>query len=198
MILIIAMPFLANAENITIRWAQKTDLAAICAFDRAVTYEYFKPLYQQHYAHFELGKNPDPFLEKELAADEHDFKQFLEADNDRLFIAVDNDHIVGLLVCHSEGKVLELDLLLIAQDSRKKGIGKKLIQAMLAANLDATQCIVYPIRGNQDAIIFYEKLGFVNQGIPAIDKKNIYGIAYADMYWQYELGLKKPESRASS
>lgn len=183
------MPFFVHATGITIRFAQEADYQSVCAFDRLVTYEYFKPLYKEHFCHIELGNNPDPYLEKELAADEQDFKQLLSAQNNRMMIALDNTAIVGLILFHRENTILELDLLLIHADYRKKGIGTTLVQAMLTAHFDAYKCIVYPIRGNEAAIKFYEKLGFINHGIPQNNKHNIYGIAYTDMYWQYERKL---------
>ena len=178
-----------NTQNITIRFAQVADLTSVCDLDRMVTYEYFKPLYQEHFTHFELGCNPDPFLEKELAADVTDFKQLLTSNANHILIALDVERIVGILIFHQESTSLELDLLLIDEQYRKQGIGKKLVDAMLAANQDATHCNVYVIRGNHPALKFYEKLGFINLGIPHKEKQNIYGISYADMYWHYELRI---------
>lgn len=175
------------ATSITIRNAVITDYHSIIALDHKITYEYFKPLYQEYFAHLELGKNPDPFLEKELAADEHDFKELLTGDNDRMLIALDDGKIVGMMLFHEENKILDLDLLLIDKEYRKQGIGKKLVRALLDANSNASKCIVYCIRGNEPARQFYEKMGFINHGLPQTDKKNIYGISFADFYWEYEL-----------
>lgn len=184
-----SITFFIHANGIIVRFAQRADLSSICHLDRIVTYEYFKPFYQYYYAHFELGKNPDPFLEKELAADEKDFKEYLTISPNRIIIALDDNQIVGLLVWHREELLLILDLLLIDQQYRQQGIGKKLVKAMLDINQDASICIVYPIIDNIAAIQFYEKLGFINQGKSQKNGKNIYGISYGHMYWQYELKI---------
>lgn len=188
----------AIPPNIIIRKAIQKDLPALFDFDRTVSYEYFLPLYSTGYTHLPLGKDPTYFLELELENDKKWFPECINGNAESLWVACDqkNNSIAGLLVAHkSSAEKMELDLLLIVKEYRAKGIGKAFIHHAINVFSPITTCEVYPLRfANDETLGFYQALGFVNQGIPANDKVNIYGISYNDMYYyfMFDLSSQRP------
>lgn len=180
-------------SEIEIRFAKQNELQDILEFDRQVSFEFFKPLYETYYSNFALGKNPNYYLELDIKNDAKSFPDYINSiNNKRILIAFDNKKncIVGLLTFHKEEKLLELDLLLISKDNRKQGIGKKLVHKSLSTFSNIDQCVVYPLKfGNDSALKFYESLGFENLGSYNSDELNSYGIKYKDMHFYYKMRI---------
>jgi hypothetical protein len=87
------------------RWsiseAHQEDLKEALTLDHDVTFEFFKPLYQREWKNHPLGKDPEPYLEKELFHDVHEFRKAVDNPHSRLLIARSMLHkkLVGLLLC---------------------------------------------------------------------------------------------------
>ncbi len=131
------------SDNITIRYARIDELDQALSFDREVTFEFFKPLYLEFYADFPNGKNPDGFLNEELAEDREFFrKAIVQEDSSRLLIAEDNNQkaIVGLLLFHKEELLKQLDFL-VDNRYRTRGVGKTLVRTSFRCLEDVTSCI---------------------------------------------------------
>lgn len=186
---------MACPSDITIRAPQQNDLPALIELDRAVSYEYFRPLYITDYAHFPLGQNPDYFLELELEADKHWFARCIEdKTNDYFLIDYDNKKstIVGLIIVNQvTSNILQIKLFLVAKEYRRHGLGRALFYAALDQFKSVSTCVVYPLNApsNEPTVAFYRSLGFENRGPANFDKINIYGIAYSDMYYYFALDL---------
>ncbi len=181
-------------KNITVRPAQETDLPSIYHLDRAVSFEYFKPLYLKAYAHLDLGKNPDYYLELELEEDKVWFPKCIQGETDDKFIVAhnaSNNTITGFIIVHKEkDSVGIIDLLLILKEYRGQGIGKALVHQTFEVLPEVKTWEVTPFRlENKDTLAFYEKLGFKNMGIPTFTETSIYGFPYSELYFQYQLDL---------
>ena len=189
------LPQQKASAHIIIRNACMHDLKKLLALDRRVSFEYFKPIYANGYAHLELGKNPDYFLELELQNDASWLPACIQGTTqEQILIAYDQQRqtCAGFLIFHLHApRTLELDLLLIDAPYRGTGIGKKLIFAAIALSSQITSCIVYPLRyANTDTLAFYRAIGFADLGPDTRNKINVYGINCADMYLYYRLDIK--------
>ncbi len=195
-LLFVSMLCIAHHDTITLRPAQETDLPGIYCLDRTVSFEYFKPLYLKGYAHLDLGKNPDHYLELELEEDKDWFAQCIRGEtNEHFIIAQDtsNHTIAGFIIAHQEtDSVGIIDLLLILKEYRGQGIGKDLVHQALTMLPGITSCDVTPFRlENKNTLTFYEKLGFKNIGIPTSTQTGIYGIPPSELYFHYKLDLSQ-------
>lgn len=179
------------SEFIQIRRAREHDLPAALELDRSVTFEFFKPLYVTYYAHLPHGKNADHFLLCELDADKQNFPKCLDdTSSRRLLVAEDmrTNTLVGLLLFHREHGIMELDLLLVDQQYRRKGIGRRLVREALTIFDSITACIVYPLRfGNENQLAFYGSLGFMCEKQVPHEKHDVYGIDYAETRYFYRM-----------
>ena len=87
---------------------------------------------------------------------------------------------------------IEIDLLLVDQSHRGKGIGKQLVRAACKAFEGIKICDVYSFkRENSTTLTFYEKIGFINMGDGPVDRINSYGISFAELYFHYRLDVSK-------
>ncbi len=174
--------------NISIRNATQEDLSAIVDLDKVVLYEYFLPLYAQECAHLPLGKNPVYFLELALESDKKWFPECVNGNAESIWVAYDQDKnkLAGLIVADQASFAkIEIGLILILKEYRRKGIGKALIYHAIDSFPAAATCEVHPFQFDDVALAFYKAIGFVNQGISTIDEINIYGIHYKDMYYHF-------------
>lgn len=183
------------SKNIVIRQAKDIDFEAILNLNITLAYEYFKPLFINHYSHLTIGKNPDHYLELELNNNIEIFTKCINNPNGNqgLLIAYDTTEKIyaGLILFHKELDELEIDLLLINSRYCTFGLGKKLVTQALATFDDIKSCTVYPIRlGNENILKFYQVIGFANLGIPTIDKKNTYGMDYREMFFYFKMDIK--------
>ena len=192
-ILLVSLPLKSSAV-IIVRPAVVNDYESFCQLDRRVTFEFFKPLYQENYASFEFGKDPDPYLEEELADDEILFYQCAKGDIDKkLYVAYDDEQakLAGFLLFNVDLDELYIDLFMIDEAFRNKGIGKQLISKMIADYSQAKTCTVEPLkRGNDATLAFYRSAGFVNKTMPLPDRLNSYGVPYAQLFLYYQLDVQ--------
>ena len=181
---------LALGSNVQIRLANKSDLEPLLQLDYDVSFEYFKPMYQEYYSQFEFGKNPDKFLLDEVRVDREIFSSAINLqDESKLFCAYDQDKnkYAGLLLIEQifEGD-LELELLLIHSDYRRYGIGKRIVYEGINSFFGVKRCYVQPFRfGNEKTLSFYEKIGFKRLGLAPSNKINSYGVPFSDLYFNY-------------
>lgn len=180
-----------SSSIIIIQKPATTDLDALTKLDRKVCYEYFKPLYQQYYAHYSFGMDPDTRLEQDILEDKEMFAHCIEENGKyQLLAAFDSiaNTIVGLLVFYKkDAESLELELLIIDSEYRKQGIGKRLIMEAIKKCDRIKTCNSYVFTFNESAKKFYESLGFINLGKGEIDRMSDYGISYAELFYHYRL-----------
>ncbi len=178
-----------NGE-IVIRRAITADSESILDFDRRISFEHFKPRYIQGYPHLPLGKDPDYYLEQEIIHDTKWFPECIkEASNQPLFIAVapNTKTVVGLIIFHKvDVATVQIDLILVDSQYQRQGIGKRLMKVAFDYCKEVSSYIVYPLRyGNDEALRFYQALGFKDCGLAAADKISVYGIPYSELYYLY-------------
>ena len=132
--------------------------------DYKITFEFFKPLFIKLYSHLIESDKVDYFLNLELANDEKDFKETIKnKGNKRLYIAYDIDKksIAGILLFHDKDDFVELDLLLVDEDYRKKGVCRKLVFNAISFFENIKSAVVYPfIIDNGDTLKFYESIDY--------------------------------------
>ena len=94
------------------------------------------------------------------------FNKIKQNENHRIFVAVIGDKIVGsttLLIeqkfIHQGGKVGHIEDVVVSKENQGKGIGEKLINAVLDF-AKQNQCYKTILDCNDDVKAFYEKLGF--------------------------------------
>ncbi len=196
---------------VMVRFAEQRDFAQLVRVDRAVAFEFFEPLYAQAYSQYDFGKRPHYYLERELADDEILFKKVLAgaAPDTKILVAVnDVDYIVGFLVIsralitrslvtsrmwairspaivHGAIGETEIEFLFVEKDFRHQQVGRYLVEAAVHIFPEAIACNVYPFRfGNDAALKFYEKMGFVRIGL-APARINAYGVNAQELYFHY-------------
>jgi ribosomal protein S18 acetylase RimI-like enzyme len=160
-------------------------------------------LYQREWKNHPLGKDPEPYLEKELFHDVHEFRKAVDNPHSRLLIARSMLHkkLVGLLLCSrhyvNRKEFCEIDLLLVSKDYRGGGVGRELMEKAFSCYPQADCWDVFPMqRGNDAAIAFYEKMGFEREGTGPGGEKNVYGIDKDQ--WSYHYRRKGVEKSSKS
>jgi ribosomal protein S18 acetylase RimI-like enzyme len=183
---------------IEVRPAKMDDLDKMIALDYDVSMEFFKPMYEECYRDSIMGQQAEKLLNDEVKSDVDVFKSAIQSNGgqQKLVVAMDAAQCCGLLLSEKISDVTaEIALLLVAKDYRKHGIGKKLIKETFAAFDDINRWEVYPFQRNNDAALsFYERLGFKRVGKGPSDRKNIYGLPYDQLYFEYVLdfaGIQK-------
>lgn len=95
------------------------------------------------------------------------FFSFLIREDARFYVAEEEGEILGycgIILCVDEGDITNV---CVREDSRKRGIGRCLVEHMLEDTEEAGIRIWHlEVRqSNHDAIRLYEKLGFVQDGL---------------------------------
>ena len=150
-------------STISINLGSTDDLPAILALDVAISYEHFKPIFLL-YPEYD-GKEYE--VEKMLAAEvETDATWFADClamiDQQRLFVAYDENDYVGFVACHQhDNSIVVIDLLMVNEECRGKGIGKQLIQTCIKTFPQASTCMLVVLDKNEQACAAYERMGFV-------------------------------------
>lgn len=148
----------------TIRYAEIADLDAIITLDRAISWEYFKPLLLQYNSD---EKSIDAGLKEELTHDEKNFLKAINFQRDRrIKVACRDDVVVGFVSFSKRLDLLYIDLLMIDRKWRGCGIGKKLLNTVRNEFLGVNQMTLLVLKNNISARSFYEKYGFVENEIP--------------------------------
>lgn len=102
------------------------------------------------------GEHPEDHFDKHLA----------KVGPNRLWVAIHNSKVVGLVGLIVEGEEAEVEPLIVSKAYRHKGIGKKLLHTVVseAHNLDVKILTVKPVARNIQAIKFFYQQGFKNLG----------------------------------
>lgn len=99
----------------------------------------------------------DPGIGVSEADSEENVKRFLERNTGTCLVALSGDRIVGSVLCGNDGRRGYLYHLIVAEDFRKKGIGRRLIESCLEALRKAgiAKCHLFVFETNESAIEFY-------------------------------------------
>jgi len=99
----------------------------------------------------------DPGIGLSGADSEENIRRFLDANDGTNFVATSGDRIAGSVLCGSDGRRGYLYHLIVAEDSRRHGIGGRLIQLCLqglsARGID--KCHLFVFETNELAIEYY-------------------------------------------
>jgi ribosomal protein S18 acetylase RimI-like enzyme len=184
------LPFI-NQKICSVRLATAADLPGIFALDRICTYSHFKQSFQQGFPTLSISDNN---LEAELATAQREWPRIVATQTtQKIHVAHDNkNQLCGFVVSYEqpEKKAAVIALLEVAQSAQHQGVGSALVNAACTSYSTAHKAIVYPLQqGNDLALRFYEKLGFINKGKAPTDRINHYGISYDRMYYCYERSI---------
>lgn len=102
------------------------------------------------------GSHPEDYFDKHLA----------RVGADRLWVAILDSKVVGLTGLIVNGKEAEIEPLIVCKPYRNKGIGRKLVQTVIAEaeKLGVRFLNVKPVARNIEAINFFHRQGFKNIG----------------------------------
>ncbi|MEH7349351.1 GNAT family N-acetyltransferase [Gottfriedia acidiceleris] len=137
-------------------------------------YESLLPLFRQvHDLH--VFERPDLYKENPTPVGEEEFNNQLKDDKHHILVAILGTEIVGAAVLKEEEisensfvnarKILLVNSLCVDDASRKKGIGRKLMQSVIdfAKELDVDSIELGVSESNQNAIHFYESIGMATK-----------------------------------
>jgi len=97
-------------------------------------------------------------------------RQFAESRKARVVIAESVGALAGFAILHAEGRVGYIVTLDVAEDFRRRGLARQLMEAMEQEAEDAACAVVglHVFVGNEAAIRFYERVGYERVGdVPA-------------------------------
>jgi ribosomal protein S18 acetylase RimI-like enzyme len=89
-------------------------------------------------------------------------KHFLERNPQFSFVAVDEGRIVGAALCGHDGRRGYIHHLATIKSHRRQGIGRSLVGRCMYAlmRIGIGKCHLFVFGDNQDAIDFWEKVGY--------------------------------------
>jgi ribosomal protein S18 acetylase RimI-like enzyme len=101
--------------------------------------------------------------------------QYLQRNPGISFAALDNEKLVGAVLCGHDGRRGYLHHLAVALTHRKKGIGKALVQRVIKklSSLGITKCHVFVFADNLDAQNFWKSIGWMERTDLKIMSKDI-------------------------
>jgi len=140
------------ALSFMIRKYQREDKEHCRALWRELT-EWHREIYQDPTIG---GEHPENYFDKHLA----------EVGPGRLWVAVHDSRVVGLVGLIVKGNEAEIEPLIVSKAYRRKGIGKQLIETVVseACNKGVRFLNIGPVARNIKAIKFLYKQGFRNLG----------------------------------
>lgn len=97
------------------------------------------------------------------AADEpHEIASFLKRNQGLCFVAMEDDHLVGTILCGEDGRRGYLYHLAVQRNQQKRGVGKMLVEQSLHAlrQKGIQKCHLFVIADNTSGIAFWEHLGW--------------------------------------
>jgi len=102
------------------------------------------------------GEHPEDYFDKHLA----------KVGSERLWVAVHDSKVVGLVGLIIEGSEAEIEPLIVSKAYRGKGVGKKLIENAIseARKTSVRVLCVKPVARNTETIKFLHKQGFKTLG----------------------------------
>jgi GNAT superfamily N-acetyltransferase len=102
------------------------------------------------------GEHPEDYFDKHLA----------KVGPERLWVAVHDSRVVGLVGLIVEGNEAEIEPVIVCKVYRGKGVGKQLIETVIseARKIGVRLLNVRPVARNMETIKFLYKQGFKNLG----------------------------------
>lgn len=174
-------------SKIIITKATQRDLKKIMELNRHVSVEFFKPIYQKYYTNFDLGQNPDKYIESELAMESKEYPHIIDDSDYLFFVAIVAGSIAGFIISSKKQQAVQIDLLLVNKDYRGQGVGTALIgftYDQIKKHFSKIRIVeVYVLKENIDAINFYQRNGFVKSVMADQCRMTTYGIKFADMFY---------------
>ena len=94
-----------------------------------------------------------------------DIARFLERNPGLSFVARDNAQLVGVVLCSHDGRRGYIDQLAVRKSHRRQGIGKGLVDRCLFNLMRSGihKWHLFVLEDNQDAIAFWNKLGWAKR-----------------------------------
>lgn len=138
--------------NIEIRNYQEGDKEACRSLWRELT-EWHREIYQDPSIG---GRHPEDYFDKHL----------VKVGSECIWVAVADSKVVGFVGLIVEGHEAEIEPLIVSKDYRGKGIGTKLVEAVIpeARKRGVSYLDVKPVARNVQTIKFLYKQGFRNVG----------------------------------
>jgi ribosomal-protein-alanine N-acetyltransferase len=95
---------------------------------------------------------------------EADYQQLFAAE--RVTIVIEEDHVQGFIVARNLGPEWEIENIVIASTTQRRGLGTRLVQELLEhAQSQGAQAVFLEVReSNRAARALYSKSGFVESG----------------------------------
>jgi ribosomal protein S18 acetylase RimI-like enzyme len=127
---------------------------------------------QDYQAVYELWQTAGPGIHVRRSDEPDEILKKLQRDPDLFLVAEQNDQVVGTVIGGFDGRRGMMYHLAVAANSRQRGIGAALMQA-LEERLTAKGCIRYYLlvtRDNAQAIGFYEAHGWSRMDLYAYGK----------------------------
>ncbi len=114
--------------------------------------------YDQVYALWQESEG----IELDQVDSKNSISRFLKQNPGLSFIALDNNTIVGAVLCGHDGRRGYIDHLAVRKSHRRQGIGKALVARCLYNLIrnGITKWQLFILEDNQDAIVFWKKLGW--------------------------------------
>ena len=140
------------SKSFIVRKYQSIDMEQCRSLWRELT-EWHREIYQDPNIG---GVHPEDYFDKHLA----------KVGPDNLWVAVHNSNVVGLVGLMTQNDELEIEPLIVSKTHRSKGIGKSLIETVIAEARDkgVRYLNVSPVARNTNAIQFLYEQGFRNLG----------------------------------
>lgn len=96
---------------------------------------------------------------------EKGISRFLERNPETCFVAVDNDEIIGVILCGNDGRRGYIYHTAVKPSERNNGIGTKLVDKAMKAfeNIGITKVALVVFEKNETGNAFWEKKGFTSR-----------------------------------
>ncbi len=103
---------------------------------------------------------------KEIISDRHSSERFIEQAGrvqDRFLVAVEGDAVVGHLYAFQKDGMY-VDRLHVDPAMKGRGVGRALLAHLENQLFANTRCWLDVLRGNEAAMLFYERVGYIKTG----------------------------------
>lgn len=96
---------------------------------------------------------------------EKGISRFLERNPETCFVAIDNNEIMGVILCGNDGRRGYIYHTAVKPSERNKGIGTKLVDRAMKAfeDIGITKVALVVFEQNETGNIFWEKKGFTSR-----------------------------------
>ncbi len=96
---------------------------------------------------------------------ENGISRFLERNPETCFVAVDNDEIIGVILCGNDGRRGYIYHTAVKPSERNRGIGSELVDEAMRAfeNIGITKVALVVFEKNETGNTFWEKKGFTTR-----------------------------------